>query len=142
MSVGAMGGVRTPQVDKAGIVGAGIGTAVGVGVAAATMKSLSFPRPVGIVAGAVIGGPIAAVSLMNNHGEPNKAWQSMAIGAAPLAVIGGALGAFGAAWDGSMGSSYSKLGAVAAIATGAITFGLAGGAIGGITHWASTPSGD
>jgi hypothetical protein len=133
MSVGAIGAQRA--VDQGSqtkaIAGVAAGTAIGAGVAIAGAKAASFPLPVALVAGGVIGGPIAAVSLLNNVGEPSKAWQSALVGAAPLAVVGGALGAFGAGWDGG------KIGA--GIATGAVMFGLAGAGIGALTHWLTKP---
>ena len=111
-----------------GVIAGGV---VGAGVAAATMKGLKFPIPVALIAGAVIGGPIAGVSLLNNTGEPGKLWQSALVGAGPLAVVGGALGAFGTAFDGgSLGVG---------IAAGAISFGLVGAGIGALAHAATKP---
>ncbi len=133
MSVGAVGAVRVEQPKGNPLPGVLVGGAVATGVAAATMKGLSFPVPVAAVAGLAIGGPIAAVSLLNNTGEPNKLWQSLAVGAAPLAVIGGALGAFGGAW--SPGKGAVAGGAVA----GALMFGAAGALIGGVTHAVTKP---
>ena len=133
MSVGAIGAQRT--VDQGSttkaLVGTAVGAAVGTTIAIAGATRLSFPLPVALAAGAVIGGPIAGVSILNNTGKPSELWQSALVGAGPLAVVGGALGAFGAGWDGG------KVGV--GIATGAVMFGLAGAGVGALTHWLTKP---
>lgn len=133
MSVGTVGANRAVDQGNStkALVGTAVGAAVGTTVAVAGMKRLSFPLPVALIAGAVIGGPIAGVSILNNTGKPSSLWQSALVGAGPLAVVGGALGAFGAGWDGG------KVGV--GVATGAVMFGLAGAGIGAVTHWLTKP---
>lgn len=107
------------------------GAAIGTGVAVTTARTLAFPAPVAVASGLLIGGPIAAVSYMNNHGNPNSLLGSMLVGAAPLALAGGAIGLFGAGWSQGSGKAL--------IATSVIMGTLTGAAIGGITHALTKP---
>lgn len=107
------------------------GGVIAAGVAAVGMKAAAFPLPVALIAGAAIGGPIAAISYLNNDGKPNKLWQSAALGAAPMAVIGGTLGLVASAVSG--GKIHGS------VLTGAAMFGAVGAGIGSIAHVATKP---
>jgi hypothetical protein len=125
MSIGAA--VNPRESALPGIAG---GLAIGGGIAAATARSLSFPAPVALGAGALVGVPMATIAIMNHRGDANTLLQSAAVGAAPLAMAGGLLGAFGAAFGGGN----------AMIASGVLFGGIAGAALGAITHAATRPS--
>ena len=109
--------------------GMAAGAIIGTGVAVATARKLMFPAPVAITAGALVGGPIAAISYMNNHGGSNSLLQSTLVGAAPFALAGTALGLFGSGWGAGRG----------VIATGAVMGTIVGGALGAVTHALTKP---
>jgi uncharacterized membrane protein YfcA len=96
MSIGAA--VNPRESALPGIAG---GLAIGGGIAAATARSLSFPAPVALGAGALVGVPMATIAIMNHRGDANTLLQS---------------------------------------ASGVLFGGIAGAALGAITHAATRPS--
>lgn len=140
MSVGRISAARAieqPKADsslKAALPGVITGSVITAGTAVAMRAGLQIPIPLGLALGAVVGGPIIGVSLMNAKGKPNEMWQSLLVGAAPTAVAGGALGLFAAGLSGMGGM---PIGPVAGMITGAVMLGGAGAIAAAITHAAT-----